>query len=49
MNKKLYLSSLVCILFSIYFIENNDIFFAAGFVITTITFIVLAKYKQLNN
>ena len=49
MNKKLYLSSLVCILFSIYFIENNDIFFAAGFVIMAITFIVLAKYKQLNN
>lgn len=49
MKKKLHLSSLVCILLSIYFIENNDIFFAAGFVIMAITFIVLAKYKQLNN
>ena len=48
MRKKLYLSSLVCILFSTYFVENNDTFFAYGFVITAITFIVLAEYKQLN-
>lgn len=48
MRKKLYLSSLVCILFSTYFVENNDTFFAYGFVITAITFIILAEYKQLN-
>lgn len=48
MRKKLYLSSLVCILFSTYFVENNDTFFAYGFVITAIMFIILAEYKQLN-
>ncbi len=49
MKKRLYLSSLICILFSTYFVENNNTFFAYGFVIMAITFIVLAKYKQLNN
>lgn len=49
MRKKLYLSSLVCIVFSTYFVENNNTFFAYGFVITAITFIILAEYKKLNN
>ena len=48
MKKKFYLSSLVCILFSTYFVENNNTFFAYGFVIVAITFIILAEYKQLN-
>lgn len=48
MKKKFYLSSLVCILSSTYFVENNDTFFAYGFVITAIMFIILTEYKQLN-